>query len=240
MAHSPSSWRTPPSSLVFACGDQTPQTDPALLALLRGDAKSYAWSMVAASRPRSFDELWEALLDVPEGTSGEIVNGEIRTHPRPGAPHLQAASRLGFLLGPPFDFGSGGGPGGWVILAEPRIRFGEECRIPDLAAWRIERYGLPNAGRPYEVVPDWVCEVQSKSTAREDRTEKLPLYARHGVRHAWMIDAIGQTLEVFRLEGERWVLAQTVGGDTKVRAEPFDAVEIDLALLWARRTSPEE
>jgi Uma2 family endonuclease len=195
--------------------------------------------MVAASLSRSFDELWEALLEVPEGTTGEIVNGEIRLHPRPGAPHLEASSKLGFLLGPPFDLGSGGGPGGWVILDEPRIRFGDECRIPDIAGWRKERYVRPDATGPYEVVPDWVCELLSKSTAVEDMTEKLPLYAKHGIPHAWVINAILQTLEVYRLEGARWILAQTFGGASKVRAEPFDAIELDLALLWGS-PSPEE
>lgn len=196
--------------------------------------------MVAVTRPRSFEELWEALLDVPEGYIGEIVDGEIVTHPRPGSPHVEVTSTLGFVLGPPFQFGSDGGPGGWVILDEPGIRFGDECRIPDFAGWKKERYMRPNGDGPDEVIPDWICEVLSKGTARTDRTKKLPLYARYNVRHAWLIDAVLQTLEVYRLEGERWVLAQTCGGDEKVRAEPFGAVEIDLTLLWGSVTNPEE
>ena len=122
-----------------------------------------------------------------------------------------------------------------MILAEPRIRFGDECRVPDFAGWRKERYVRPDGSGPYEVVPDWVCELLSKSTAVEDRTEKLPLYAKHGVRYAWILDAIAQTLEVFRLEGGCWLLAQTFGADAKVRAEPFDAIEIDLTLFWGPR-----
>jgi hypothetical protein len=197
--------------------------------------------MVAVPRSRrSFEELWKALLDVPEGDSAEIVGGTIRTHPRPGAPHLEASSGLGVLLGGPFQFGFGGGPGGWVILDEPRIRFGDDCRVPDLAGWHKVRYARPVDSRPYEVMPDWVCELLSRSTAVEDRTEKLPLYAKHGIRHAWVIDAIAQTLEVLRLEAGSWVLAQTFGGDAKVRAEPFEAIEIDLALIWGPRRGLEE
>lgn len=41
-------------------------------------------------------------------------------------------------------------------------------------------------------------------------------------------DPLVRTLEVYRLEGERWLVASTHGGDDVVRAEPFDA--IDLAL----------
>jgi hypothetical protein len=43
-----------------------------------------------------------------------------------------------------------------------------------------------------------------------------------------------RTLEVFRLDGEGWRLATSDAGDTVVRAEPFDVVELDMAALWAR------
>ena len=187
---------------------------------------------------RSFDELWDALEDVPEGFTGEIVGGTVRMNPRPGPPHIEASSGLGALVTGAFRFGIGG-PGGWVILDEPRIRFGNECRVPDIAGWRRERYARPEAG-PYVVVPDWICEILSKSTAVEDRTEKLPLYAKHGARHVWIVDAVAQTLEVLRLEEGRWIVAQTFGGDAKVRAEPFDAIEIDLALVWGPRSESDD
>lgn len=205
------------------------------------DPTALRWDRMAAkTQPaRSFEELWQALVEVPEGLIGEIVDGAVRTNPRPGPPHVEASSGLGIVLGGPFQFGFGGGPGGWVILDEPRVRFGDECRVPDIAGWRRDRYTRPETG-PYEVIPDWICELLSTSTAVEDRTEKLPLYAKHGVNHVWVIDAIAQTLEVLRLEGGRWVVAQTFGGDAKVRAEPFGAIEIDLALLWGPRTAPDD
>jgi hypothetical protein len=48
----------------------------------------------------------------------------------------------------------------------------------------------------------------------------------------WLIDPIARTLEVLRLEKDRWILAGNYGGDDVVRAEPFEAVEINLAALW--------
>jgi Uma2 family endonuclease len=82
--------------------------------------------------------------------------------------------------------------------------------------------------------PDWVCEVLSPSTSRRDRTKKLPLYARVGVPHLWLLDPLVQTLEVFRLEAGYWVVMATHGGDELVRAAPFEAVEVDLKRLWRR------
>lgn len=82
--------------------------------------------------------------------------------------------------------------------------------------------------------PDWVCEVLSESTYRTDRIRKLPLYAEFEVRHAWLVDPDKETLEVLRLERAHWVLVGTHAGDTEVRAEPFDAIALQLGALWDR------
>jgi Uma2 family endonuclease len=74
----------------------------------------------------------------------------------------------------------------------------------------------------------------SPSTEDFDRAEKLPIYAREGVAHAWLLDPDVKTLEVFRLDGETYRLIYTWRGDAVVRAEPFDAIELELAALWAR------
>jgi Uma2 family endonuclease len=132
---------------------------------------------------------------------------------------------------PAFSRGRGG-PGGWRIVVEPELHLGRHVVVPDLAGWRRERLpALPS--EPYFTLPpDWVCEVLSPSTTRFDRVRKLPIYAEHAVGYAWLVDANARTLEVFRLEGSRWILVATHGDDEVVRAEPFDAVEIELAALW--------
>ena len=86
----------------------------------------------------------------------------------------------------------------------------------------------------FELAPDWVCEVLSPSTARLDRGAKLPVYAVQEIRHVWLVDPIEQYLEILRLDGETYRLIATLFADAKVRAEPFDAIELDLAVLWAR------
>jgi Uma2 family endonuclease len=82
------------------------------------------------------------------------------------------------------------------------------------------------------LTPDWVCEVLSPSTARLDRGDKLDVYRREGVSHVWLVDPSLQTLEILRLDGPTYRLAATFAGDTPVRAEPFDAIELNLAALW--------
>jgi Uma2 family endonuclease len=84
----------------------------------------------------------------------------------------------------------------------------------------------------FPLAPDWICEVVSPSTVALDPVKKLAIYAREAVQHAWLVDPIARTVEVHRLEADRWVIAGTFGAADTVHAEPFDAVALDLSLLW--------
>jgi Uma2 family endonuclease len=181
-----------------------------------------------AKKPATYADL-EAL---PPNKVGELIAGELYASPRPAIPHAIASSHLGALLGGPFGLGRGG-PGGWLILSEPELHFGEDVLVPDLAGWRRERVP-PEALRAaaMTLAPDWLCEVLSPSTARLDRSRKLDVYAREGVRHVWLLDPLIRTLEVFRLEDRRYCLLGTHAGEATVRAEPFEALELQLGVLW--------
>jgi Uma2 family endonuclease len=181
----------------------------------------------AQRRPASYEDL----LKVPDNLVAEIFGGELYTSPRPRGPHSAASSALGALLVPPFWFGHGG-PGGWWILDEPELHLGGDVAVPDLAGWRRQRMPKPPEGVEFSLAPDWVCEVLSPSTERTDRVLKLPVYARAGIPHLWLVNPIERILEVLLLEAGRWVVAATHGGNDLVRAAPFAEVEIDLLLLW--------
>jgi Uma2 family endonuclease len=177
--------------------------------------------------------LYEALLALPENLVGEIIDGELYTQPRPSGPHGNAETGLGTALRPPFHQGKGG-PGGWWIIVEPEVHFKRdaEVAVPDLAGWRRERMPAIPQDHRYEVVPDWVCEILSPGTAKRDRSKKLPLYARYGVAHAWLVDPLERTLEVFELREGFWVLLGTLQDEDPVAMPPFDAVTFSLAELW--------
>jgi Uma2 family endonuclease len=184
-----------------------------------------------ASDPRR--ELYERYQQVPSHQHAEIVRGTLYVMPRPAPRHANASSVLGVELGGPFQRGRGG-PGGWWILDEPEIHLAPlEPTIPDLAGWRVERMPELPEGAYFTEPLDWACEVLSKSTERIDREEKLPLYAQHRVAHVWLVDPVAKTLEVHSLgEDQRWREVRIHQGDVRVRAAPFEAIELDLAALW--------
>jgi Uma2 family endonuclease len=174
---------------------------------------------------------YEDLIKVPDHLVAEILDGDLYASPRPAPRHADASSGLGGALRGPFDRGRGG-PGGWRILDEPELHLGRDVIVPDLAGWRRERLPhLPDEAH-FSVAPDWICEVLSPSTAALDRVKKLAAYARERVSHTWLVDPIAQTIEVLRLENARWTIVSTCAGTDVVRAEPFEAIDLDLTLLW--------
>ena len=67
----------------------------------------------------------------------------------------------------------------------------------------------------FTLAPDWVC-------------------ATHAVRHVWLVDPLAKTPEVRTLGAAgRWREVQVYQDDARVRAVPFEAIELDLAALWS-------
>ncbi len=185
----------------------------------------------AARQPATYDDV----LNAPPNKVAEIIEGELILSPRPAGPHSQAETVLIGELEPAFNRGRGG-PGGWIILAEPELHLGKNVLVPDLAGWRRETMSvIPRKPAYFTIRPDWVCEVLSPSTERIDRGAKVALYAAAGVSLAWLVNPLLHTLEVLRLSADtpgQWTSMAVFGDEARVRAEPFDAIEVELAALW--------
>ena len=54
--------------------------------------------------------------------------------------------------------------------------------------------------------PDLVVEVLSPSTAKNDKTHKKDVYAKCGVQEYWLVNPADKSVEVYRLDGEKFVL----------------------------------
>ena len=174
---------------------------------------------------------YQDIVDLPEHLTGEILAGEL--HIRPGPTAWQGYATLGLLvdLGGPFMRGRSG-PGGWWLLSRSELHLGEDVLVPSLAGWRRARMPVVPDVAGFTLVPDWICEVLSPRTHRTDRLVKMPRYARHGVNHAWLIDPITRTLEVYRRHEDNWLYLGGHSDADVVRAEPFDAVPLELSGLW--------
>lgn len=176
---------------------------------------------------------YEDVLSSPPHVVAEVVEGVLYQSPRPAVPHAAAASVVGEELGPPFKRGKGG-PGGWIILDEPEVHLNSNIVVPDVGGWRRSTLPVLPEDAFLTVPPDWVCEVASPSTRALDRGHKLEVYQRERVTHVWLIEPLDRFLEVLELDGETYRIVQRASGDTPARLRPFDAIEFDVAALWAR------
>ncbi|HTL31512.1 MAG TPA: Uma2 family endonuclease [Kofleriaceae bacterium] len=170
---------------------------------------------------------------LPEGTTGELIDGDLYVSGRPRVRHSAAVSAAFLELGPAMP---PRGPKGWHILFEVEIWFGRNQKnllVPDLAGWRRERMpDIPDV-QTLELVPDWVCEGLSPSTMRRDKGRKREIYEKHKVGHVWYADPKNRMLEVLELTRGSYRLVTIAMGDQQVVLPPF-AHEIDVGRFWRR------
>lgn len=98
---------------------------------------------------------------------------------------------------------------------------------PDLIYISAERLGIIQDW--IRGVPDLLVEVLSPGTVRNDRGEKLRLYAESGVREYWIIDPLERQIELLRNEGGHFLVVIPEG---VYQSQVLPEVELDLVDFW--------
>lgn len=80
--------------------------------------------------------------------------------------------------------------------------------------------------------PDWVCEIVSPKHEKRDLVDKLRILHGGEVPHYWILDPQTRILTVHRYSAAGYIVVLTAGAEETVRAEPFDAVETKVAVLF--------
>lgn len=135
------------------------------------------------------------MLELPDGKA-ELVRGEVRVTPPPGAPHGTAASNL-FAMLVIHVRANGLGRVYGDSFGYELIRLPHTVRVPDLSFVRAER--LPNDGVGpglLKLAPDLAVEVLSPSETASSLEEKLDDYAAAGTPLVWVVDPIRRTVMV--------------------------------------------
>ena len=133
---------------------------------------------------------------MPEDRRYELIGGEFFMVPSPSVIHQRVSANLeailrryvmekecGEVLYAPLD----------VVLSH------QDVVQPDIMFISKERSHIVT-DMNIQGAPDLVVEILSPSTAERDRTIKKKLYARHGVRELWLVNAGAQVVEVYSLE----------------------------------------
>lgn len=148
----------------------------------------------------------------------ELIDGEIIDMSPIGALHAAIVARLASY----FSQRLGGAA---VVWCQNPLRLDDTSETePDIAILRprADFYTTAHPG-PTDVL--LVIEVADTSLAYDLGT-KVPLYARHGIPEAWVIDAATRRTRVFRQPVGRCEASRSAGSgyDTEVSIEPHEAI----------------
>ena len=130
----------------------------------------------------------------------ELIGGKIvAMSPRPTFNHNRVAFKIATLFDRYLE-----GRKCTAIADGTDLYLTEEDRfIPDMMVVcdrsKIQSDGVHGA-------PDLVVEVLSPSTAKRDRGYKKDTYEKCGVREYWLVNPADKSVEIYRLEGQSYVL----------------------------------
>jgi Uma2 family endonuclease len=186
--------------------------------------------MVAPSRkPASLEDL----LARDDADRLEIIGGEIIEKAMPSWGHSLTENSLAVAVGPFRGRPGSRGPGGWWILTEIHVGYpGGEIYCHDSAGWRRDRVPERPAEWPVRIRPDWVCEILSPKHERNDLVAKPRVLHRAEVPHYWILDPDERILLVHRWSLDGYTVVQRAAAGETVRAEPFDAIELRVGMLF--------
>jgi Uma2 family endonuclease len=174
------------------------------------------------------------LATLPRDVRAEIIHGVIVEKASPSSEHGASQFAFGTVLGRRFQRGPGGRwPGGWWFGTEIEVEYEtHEVYRHDVTGWRRDRVPHRPPGRPVRIRPDWACELLSPSNAKRDLIDKFQVLHTNGVPHYWIVDPLERTLIVHRWEPGGYLVVLTAAAGDVVRAEPFAAVELQVATLF--------
>lgn len=164
--------------------------------------------MATATQKLLTAEEFAELPDPTDGSRQELVRGEVVTMPPPKSLHGYCCSKIDRRLGNFVEERKLGNvfcnDTGFITERDP-----DSVRGPDVAYWSHER--LPEVKDEYsEVPPDLAIEVLSSHKDLRKTRDKLKEYFERGVRMAWVIDPINQTVTVYRSADEGRILHDDV------------------------------
>lgn len=132
-----------------------------------------------------------------EDKKAEFINGEIFMHSPVKRKHWKASTLLSRILGVYSSLNDLGE----IAVEKALIALTRNDYEPDICFWLKEKANNFFDDQMIFPAPDFVVEILSRSTAKNDRTIKHQDYAAHGIKEYWIIDPNRQSIDQFILIG---------------------------------------
>jgi len=171
-------------------------------------------------------------LEILEGDTGiyELIKGEIVKRSSPNTPHQRVCANLFLQLGmynlqkkvgefffAPYD----------VYLDEYNAGI-----QPDILFVSHERNFVIRENNGAVGAPDLVVEILSKGTTNKDRGDKKDIYEQFAVREYWIVDPQNRSIEVYRIENNRYRLYSFAEEEGVVKSSVLEGLELEVGLVF--------
>jgi len=163
-----------------------------------------------------------------DGKRYEIIDGELYMATSPTPNHQTIVNNFSFALTAYLR----AHPIGKIFPAPLEVYFTKtNLAQPDIMFISNERLDII---KPTQIkgAPDLVIEVLSPGTEKRDRTDKLKMYARFGVREYWMAKEKTAIVEIFRLQEGKLVLGARLEKTDVLTSPLFPGLEIPLTEIF--------
>jgi Uma2 family endonuclease len=156
----------------------------------------------------------------------ELIDGELIVSAPPIPKHQRLIRLLLILLDILI-------PDGEVFPSPIGVYF-DDLNIPEPdLVWVAENSRCVVTEKQLEGSPDLIVEIFSPGTATRDKREKYQLYQRYGVSEYWMVDPIGQYVEVCVWKDGKFEQQGVYGADDSFNSPVLGGKTVSLKGIFA-------
>jgi Uma2 family endonuclease len=168
---------------------------------------------------------------MPEGTSCQLIGGEIIMSPTPDLFHQDIVGNFYVELRLFVDAGKLGK----VFIAPTDVYFSEhETFQPDILFVSTERLHILKETR-IEGAPDLIVEVLSPGTGYYDLANKKDVYEQSGVKEYWIVDPKVKSIEVLTNQNGSYVTFAKAKKSGTVASKLLSGFQMDLTSVFERK-----
>ncbi len=168
-----------------------------------------------------------------EDTKAEFIDGEIIIHSPARHAHIMALDNLGeqvkaFVI--KFEIGV-------VCKKQALVRLKRSDVMPDLLFFGNKKsISISNTTKIYPI-PDFVVEILSPSTEKNDRKKKFIEYALNGVKEYWIVDADKKKVEQYILFGSEYKLKKEYDDEEAIECVVLKGLFIEVSTIFNEKES---
>jgi Uma2 family endonuclease len=171
---------------------------------------------------------YEDYAQLPEGSTHQLINGELVMTPAPGIIHQKVSGRLEFALR---EFVSREELGE-VLDAPTDVLFSDTDTFqPDILFVPKRRLRIITEEK-VEGAPDLIVEVLSPTTGYYDLTYKKSVYESSGVKEYWLVDPHQGTVEVLTNTPAGFQIHEKGKRTGIVHSKLLEGFQVDLEKLF--------